>query len=149
MTKTKKSCSLILIIFLFIFITQNNLLAQDTGEPAMKTVAIFSVGGGGAGAALGFAIWLLDPLNPDSDVMNMVMTGMGVGTIGGAVFGVMQLQKQAIIPNSGGPSFEAGTGFELNSYLIPKIHRMKEPFKTANSRQRKKSFPLANISIKF
>lgn len=89
---------LVFILIVSVIHTQNNLYAQDEGEPALKKLAIFSVGGAAGGAVLGVAFWMLDPLAPDNDIRINAINGMGLGVIAGFVFGVMQLNKQALLP---------------------------------------------------
>jgi hypothetical protein len=83
-----------------VLFSSNPAFAQDKGTPVMRTVTFFTLGGAGAGAALGVAYYMLDPLNPDADIRNDILVGMGLGTFAGLIFGFVQLNKQVIMPNS-------------------------------------------------
>ncbi len=47
---------------------------------------------------IGFAYWMLDPLAPGSDLKASLLQGYGVGVFLGFVFGVLQLNRQAVLP---------------------------------------------------
>jgi len=126
-----------------------NIKAQDVGQPAMKSVALYSVGGGAAGAALGVAIWLLDPLNPNSDFTNMVLTGFGVGTIGGAVWGALELQKSSIRYDIPEPIRDQGSGFDQNGYLIHPFPSSIAPYRQANRKPIKRPLTLIHYQFRF
>ncbi len=83
-----------------VIFSSNPVFAQDKGTPVMRTVTFFTLGGAGAGATLGLAYYMLDPLNPDADIRNDMLVGMGIGTFAGLIFGFVQLNKQAVMPNS-------------------------------------------------
>lgn len=87
-----------MVLLVSVISAQNNLYAQDEGDPALKKLAIFTIGGGAGGGILGVAYWMLDPLAPDSDIRTNAINGMGLGILAGFVFGAMQLNKQAILP---------------------------------------------------
>ena len=97
--RIKKTTLAIFMSFMLVLGTvPSQAMAQDEGDPAMRTVAFFGLGGGAAGAFLGIALWLLDPLNPSADLTNNALQGFAVGAIGGSVMGVLQLQRQMILP---------------------------------------------------
>jgi len=96
-----------IIRFLFIILvcgggllTSNPVFAQDKGTPVMRTVTFYTLGGAGVGTALGMAYYMLDPLNPEADIRNDMLVGMGIGSFAGVIFAVLQLNKQAVVPNS-------------------------------------------------
>ena len=64
----------------------------------MKTVAYFSLGGAAAGAVVGMAVYMLDPLSPSANFKGSALTGMGIGAIGGMIFSIYQLNRQATMP---------------------------------------------------
>jgi hypothetical protein len=78
--------------------TQHPVLAQDTGPPALRQLAFYTIGGSAGGAALGVVIWMLDPLAPEADVRLNALSGVGVGAVLGFVFGIMQLNRQVVLP---------------------------------------------------
>lgn len=89
----------LLVVFALVFtLAAPALHAQDEGPPALRTVALFGMGGGAGGAALGVMYWLLDPLSPSSDFTHNSLTGFAFGAFAGVIFGVMQLQQQAVLP---------------------------------------------------
>lgn len=94
----KRTFAFILIFILILTLNAQSIFAQDTGRPAMQSVALFTIGGAGGGAVLGAAYWMMDPLNPNADLRESAMIGLGIGAIAGFIFGVNQLYKQAIIP---------------------------------------------------
>ncbi|MDT8447017.1 MAG: hypothetical protein RRB13_09040 [bacterium] len=94
----KKAIHLFLMFALVLTLAAPPAQAQDEGPPALRTVALMSLGGGAGGAVLGVMVWLLDPLNPSADFTHSTLTGFAVGTIAGAVFGGMMLQSQAVLP---------------------------------------------------
>ena len=122
-----------------------HLRAQDTGKPAIRSIAYFTLGGGVLGAGLGVAYWMLDPLAPNADLRGSVLQGYGVGVFVGFIFGVMQLNKQAVFPYTEPvpPSeFEGNTqNFprEGNSYLYADQQR----------KPRSPQIPLLNFQYKF
>ena len=121
------------------------LYAQDEGEPAMKTLALFSIGGGAGGAGFGAMIWLLDPLNPNADLTHSIFTGFAVGAIVGAIFGGMQLQKQAVYPYQPGlpaPSeFDGAMPLGLNGHISPAMPKLRK--------ERSQVITLASLHLSF
>jgi hypothetical protein len=92
---------LLLITWLLIAVTMpahNAALAQDKGPPALRQLAFYTVGGSAGGALLGVAIWMLDPLAPEADIRLNALSGVGIGAVLGFVFGIMQLNRQAVLP---------------------------------------------------
>lgn len=87
-----------LSLLLSLSLVGHSLMAQDKGEPAMKTVTYFTYGGAGVGAIAGAMYFLIDPLGPSADFRGNVLTGAGVGAIAGMILGFMQLNRQAIMP---------------------------------------------------
>ena len=124
MTKKFKTFSLLLIILLGFSITGNKVFAQDKGKPVVRSVAFYTIGGGVLGACVGIAYWMLDPLAPSADLRGSVMQGYGGGVFLGFIFGMLQLNKQAVFPytNPGVPNEFDGNvqniPFEGNSYHI-------------------------------
>lgn len=90
--------SAVIVICLTMILVGNSAIAQDTGKPAIRSVAYYTIGGGVLGSVLGIAYWMLDPLAPSADLRGSVMQGYGVGVFFGFIFGVMQLNKQAVFP---------------------------------------------------
>lgn len=90
----------ILVCGCFLIIS-SPVMAQDKGVPIMRTVTFYTLGGAGAGAALGAAYYMLDPLNPEADIRNDMLVGMGIGSFAGFIFSFVQLNKQVVLPNSG------------------------------------------------
>ncbi|OGG97697.1 MAG: hypothetical protein A2508_09910 [Candidatus Lambdaproteobacteria bacterium RIFOXYD12_FULL_49_8] len=138
----KKFISMVLI--LSVFVAAQPARAQDEGEPALKTMALFSVGGAAGGAALGVAVWMLDPLNPNSDFTNSMFTGLAVGTFAGLIFGGMQLQKQAVFPyyeDYPAPSneFDDSSPFGPQGYL----------YRPGDKKNKNPRMPLAHFRFKF
>ena len=74
--------------------------AQDTGDPVMQTITIYTLGGTAVGAGLGFVYYMLDPLNPNADFKQNFLTGAAIGTFAGFIAGIMILHQQATVPNS-------------------------------------------------
>ena len=89
---------IILVVLISFFTSQITCLAQDTGKPVLQTVSTYTLAGGGGGMILGFAYWLLDPLAPNADLKGSLLQGYGVGVFLGFVFGILQLNRQAILP---------------------------------------------------
>lgn len=97
----KKTACYFLVLFialLQLIVGQGELFAQDEGTPAVRRVAFTTVGGGAAGAAFGAALWLADPLSESADLKNSSLTGMGIGSLAGLVYGIMLLQRTMILP---------------------------------------------------
>lgn len=76
----------------------SQLMAQDKGEPAMKTVTYYTYGGAAAGAVVGAMYFLIDPLGPSADFRRSALSGAGVGALAGLILGIMQLNRQAVMP---------------------------------------------------
>ena len=124
MVKKFKYFSAIVIILLGFFMTGNEVFAQDKGKPVVRSIAFYTIGGGVLGACVGVAYWMLDPLAPSADLRGSVMQGYGGGVFLGFIFGVLQLNKQAVFPYSD-PEFPnefngnvQNMPFEGNSYHI-------------------------------
>jgi len=88
------------LILTFVFFLQKPLFAQDEGQPVMKTLTYYSVGGAAAGSILGILYFLTDPMAPsrNGDPKPEVYSGFGIGSLVGVIFGITQLNKQAIRP---------------------------------------------------
>lgn len=100
--KAIRTRALILLLACGLWLGQTEVsLAQDKGTPAMQNIAFFSLGGGAAGAALGLCYYLLDPLGPGSDLVNSALQGLAVGALAGTLLGIMQLQRQMVLPYQG------------------------------------------------
>ncbi len=114
----KKFIRFFILIFTIscILATQNETMAQDTGDAALRSLAIYTLAGGGGGVVLGFARWFLDPLDPDIDFGQTLLQGFGVGVFVGFAFGVMQLNKQAVFPYEE-PMIE--DEFKGNAFYLP------------------------------
>jgi hypothetical protein len=145
MNKNFRNITIIAISCLFVFILGNPANAQDTGKPAVRSVAYYTIGGGVLGAGVGIAYWLLDPLAPSADLRGSSLQGYGVGAFLGFIFGIIQLNKQAVFPYSEPeiPSeFEGGAQnlpLEGNSY-----HYAQSPL-----RPRAPQIQLVNYQYKF
>ena len=122
--KGTKILPLLLAALIFFQAYPNRALAQDEGEPAIQTVALFSVGGGAGGAGFGIALWLLDPLNPSADLTNLALQGFAAGSLIGIVLGIMQLQRQMLLPPVQ-EEYQGPSEFEGN------VLRFKEEQRTA------------------
>lgn len=127
MTKQFRVLSIIILSCLTFVFFCNSAIAQDTGKPAMQTIAYYTIGGGVLGAGLGIAYWMLDPLAPSADLRQSVLQGYGIGVFFGVIFGALQLNKQAVFPYSEPelPSeFEGGAQnlpFDGNSFRYSQI----------------------------
>ncbi|MCG8337207.1 MAG: hypothetical protein MJE63_22130 [Proteobacteria bacterium] len=145
MNKNFRYFGTIALISLFIFLQTTSTYAQDTGKPATRSVAYYTIGGGVLGAGIGIAYWMLDPLAPSADLRGSVAQGYGVGVFLGFIFSVMQLNKQAVFPYTEPqiPSeFEGGAQnlpLQGNSY-----HFAENPTKPTNP-----AIPLLNYQYKF
>lgn len=73
-------------------------IAQDSGKPAVRSLAFYTLGGGVLGIGVGIAYWMLDPLAPSADLRGSVAQGYGGGVFVGFIFGITQLNKQAVFP---------------------------------------------------
>ncbi len=135
----------VLTVFHIISI-QNLVFAQDTGAPALKTVAYFSLGGGAGGAVLGLAVWMLDPLSPDADLRLSAASGMGAGFIVGAILGVMQLNKQAVFPYSE-PAMDNEFQGSIDTY--PFIGEKNRYYSENKKRSTSSDIPLLHLKFKF
>ena len=142
-----KKFTIILTTLLMIFFSVKSSFAQDQGEPAMKTVALYSAGGAGVGAALGIGVWLIDPLSPSADFNTQVLTGMAIGSLGGAIFGVIQLQKRAVIPGYQEPEGE----FDDQAMYLPENRNIfPEPdFTVESSLKKAPPIPLFQLVYQF
>lgn len=119
--------------------------AQDTGTPAVRSLAFYTLGGGAGGVALGIAYWMLDPLAPGADLRGTVLQGYGVGVFLGFIFGVSQLNKQAVFPYIEPEPFNEFEGGALNQNIQP------APFVYSEGPPKKRSFeiPLFQLQYKF
>ncbi|MDX2471319.1 MAG: hypothetical protein QNL04_12170 [SAR324 cluster bacterium] len=146
----KTALALFMSFTLILGAVPSQAMAQDEGDPAMRSVAFFSLGGGAAGAFFGIALWLLDPLNPSADLTNNALQGFAVGAIGGSIMGVLQLQRQMVLPyrNDYVPSepneFEGGAS---NYKIDPMREIMTAQF--PQERNSNPSIPLAKYQFRF
>lgn len=149
--RLKKTAIAFFISFTLVLATvPSQAMAQDEGQPAMRTVAFFSLGGGAAGAFLGIALWLLDPLNPNADLTNNALQGFAVGAIGGSIMGVLQLQRQMVLPyrNDFSPAEPSEFQGDARRYkLDPMKEIMTAQFPAVRNTNR--SIPLMNLQFKF
>lgn len=90
--------SVLLLAVAFSCLASRDVSAQDRGDPAVQTLAFYTAGGGLGGMALGIAYWMLDPLAPNADLRGSMLQGYGVGVFLGFIFGITQLNKQAVFP---------------------------------------------------
>lgn len=125
---------------------QQNAFAQDTGPPALQKVAFFTVGGAAGGVIFGVALWMLDPLAPSADIRLNALTGMGGGCILGFVFGLMQLNRQAVLPYQ---QPQPGEGFDQGFYSPPVTILEHEEVRFARNKVRPRRIPLFQIDYRF
>lgn len=118
MMNIKRSALILTATFLIFLTNTQAALAQDEGTPAMQSVTYFTMGGGAAGAGLGIAYWLLDPLNPSADLTNSALQGFAVGSLLGMIMGIMQLQRQMVLPYQ--PQEPMMDEFDGNAMLLQK-----------------------------
>lgn len=119
--------------------------AQDTGAPAVRSLAFYTLGGGAGGVALGIAYWMLDPLAPGADLRGTILQGYGVGVFLGFIFGVTQLNKQAVFPYiepTPIDEFEGGV-LRLDPQPLPFVYSEGPP------RKRSLEIPLFQMQYKF
>jgi hypothetical protein len=95
MTGRIRKLLVLAVVLIGIISTQSEVMAQDSGPPALRTLAFYTVGGAAGGALLGIAYWALDPLAPSADLRASSLQGMGIGVFGGFAFGVLMLNQQA------------------------------------------------------
>ncbi len=124
--KAIRSRALILLLACSLWLGQVEVgFAQDKGAPAMQTIAFFSLGGGAAGAFLGLGYYLLDPLGPGSDLVNSALQGLAVGALAGTLLGIMQLQRQMVLPYQGPQGLPPANEFMGNTqrWELERFHR--------------------------
>ena len=138
-----KKLTLLFIVLIGLFSTQKAAIAQDTGAPALRSIAFYSVGGAAAGAILGVAYWALDPLAPGADLRAASLQGMGVGVFGGFAFGLMMLNQQAIFPYR--------EEFPTNEFLgnNTAYYNQKYQFSMGPPRKRVPHITLFNYQLRF
>ncbi len=144
-TKVMRFGVIVLTIF-HIMSIQNQAFAQDTGDPALKTVAFFTLGGGAGGAVLGLAVWMLDPLAPNADLRLSAASSMGVGFLVGFIFGIMQLNKQAVFPYS---EPDMGNEFQGSINTYPFIGEKNRYYSDNKKRSTSTEIPLLHLRFKF
>jgi hypothetical protein len=137
--------SIALVVCLAIIMGGNSANAQDTGKPAIRSVAYYTIGGGVLGAGIGIAYWMLDPLAPSADLRGSVMQGYGVGVFFGFIFGVLQLNKQAVFPYT---EPMAPSEFDGNSQIFPPAGN-SYPFAAVNTKPRAPQIPLFSFQYTF
>ncbi len=145
MNRKFKQIIVILSVLIGVTMLSGNAHAQDKGDPVLRSVAMYTIGGGVLGAAVGVAYWMLDPLAPGADLRGSVMQGYGGGVFLGFIFGVLQLNRQAVFPYSEPvpPSeFEGNVQnmpFEGNSYhIVDRREKARSP-----------RIPIFNYQFKF
>ncbi len=144
MKKVKYICTLSLII-LGILMSGQKAFAQDAGKPAVRSIAFYTLGGGAGGAVIGIAYWMLDPLAPSADLRGSVLQGYGVGVFLGFIFGITQLNKQAVFPYSEPEMLDEFDGNVQNNTI------KKDPFVYAETAPKRRSLeiPLFQFQYKF
>jgi hypothetical protein len=126
---------------------QQAVYAQDKGEPALKDLTYYTAIGSIGGIALGLAVIMLDPLHPAADIELSVYTGMAIGTIGGFVFGCMQLSRQMILPYEEPEMLldESDLGISLH----PALKEPEMDYAAALERKPRDGVPLVRLGFKF
>ena len=94
MTGRIKKLVVLVVVLIGIISTQSEVMAQDSGPPALRSLAFYTVAGAAGGVLLGIAYWALDPLAPSADLRASSLQGMGIGTFGGFAFGILMLNQQ-------------------------------------------------------
>ena len=159
MKHTLSTLSLILIITVAFSSFAGECLAQDTGDPVMKTATFYILGGTAAGAGLGFVYYMLDPLKPNADFQHNVLTGAGIGALAGMAAAIALLNRQATFPGST-PILEEGLnqevlgssigrypGYSSDPYLPREAMAFSE--KAASQRDREPAIPLFSMVYSF
>ena len=75
MKKRFKYFCIISLILLGSLLPGPQIYAQDSGKPAVRSLAFYTLGGGAGGAAIGVAYWMLDPLAPSADLRGSILQG--------------------------------------------------------------------------
>lgn len=145
MNKQLKNISIVIVLCLTLIFSSQTLKAQDTGKPAIRTLAYYTLGGGAGGAVLGVAFWMLDPLAPGANLRGSMLQGYGAGVMLGLAFGVMQLNRQAVLPYQ---APEIPSEFEGGAQNFPtegnSFHYAKKPEKLEAPQ-----IPIFNYQIRF
>lgn len=136
----------VLMVGLVLLVSQQRAFAQDEGPPALQHLAFFTLGGAAGGVLLGVAIWMLDPLAPSADVRLNALSGMGGGSIVGFIFGLMQLNQQAVFPFQNQPvPNEFQQGRNSPSLMNPEFKEVR----FAGKKDRPRKVPLFQLNYRF
>jgi len=136
----------ILLVGLMLLANQQQVLAQDEGSPALQQLAFFTVGGAAGGIVLGVAIWMLDPLAPSADIRLNALSGLGGGSIVGFIFGIMQLNKQAVYPYR---EQSIPSGYDEGRYMKPLMSRELQEYQLASEKIQSRGIPLFQVNYRF
>ena len=90
----------LIITFVFLMLFQSAAFAQTMGEIILRDTLY----GAAVGAALGSAIWLIDPDDFEGYVSNLGI-GLTVGILGGLAFGVVDAKTSFVSIDRDGVKF--------------------------------------------
>lgn len=146
MRKVILCLSLMVMVTVFLIRGPNFAFAQDSGKPALQTLAFYTVGGSLAGVFFGLAYWALDPLAPSADLRGSTLQGMGAGSFIGFIFGIMQLNRQAVLPYE--EPYLPTDGFQGNLQYQPSFRQPSYEFSRSPFTIRK-GIPLIQVQYRF
>lgn len=137
--------SVLFLAVVFSCMACRDVSAQDKGDPAVQSLAFYTAGGGLGGMALGIAYWMLDPLAPNADLRGSMLQGYGVGVFLGFIFGITQLNKQAVFPYTEPPpidEFEGNIGYR-------DLSRQRDVFAELRVPRKNPGIPLFSFRYRF
>ena len=138
-----RKLAVIVVVLIGIISTQNEAIAQDTGPPALRSIAFNTLMGAGGGAVLGIAYWALDPLAPTADLRTTTLQGMGVGIFGGFVWGLLILNQQATLMYRNEVPTNEFQGNNAEYYNQKYLYSLRPPKKSRDG------IPLFNYQFNF
>ena len=138
-----KKMVVLVVVLTGIISTQNRAVAQDTGPPALRSLAFYTIAGAAGGALLGVAYWALDPLAPSADLRASSLQGMGIGVFGGFAFGLLILNQQAKLLY---PREMPADEFQGNN---AEYYNQKYLYSLGPAKKKAADIPLFNYQFKF
>jgi hypothetical protein len=91
----------ILLFGVILILLQPSLRAQEQGPLAMQIMFNWTAAGAVGGGFIGFALWLTDPGNPNTQLSDQMARGAALGAILGAGYGLFIMQRSLVVPIRG------------------------------------------------
>ena len=139
----------VILTFFLVLAGQNALKAQEQEPLVFRVVVDWTIAGSFGGMALGAAIWLLDPGNPDLKLSNQLASGAAWGAIAGTFYSFFVLDETARGPGisrSVGSTLDPATRITVDPIGDEEKRRnLMVSHQTTGNRERRLELPLLRM----